>query len=99
MFIVILFILLGIALGYTLRKRITPSDNYRKVSSLTAKATTCLIWLQLFMLGIEVGSNNQIISALPTLGVEALVLSSFATLGSCVLAWALWKTVKEGGKQ
>lgn len=99
MFIVILFILLGIALGYTLRKRITPSDNYRKVSSLTAKATTCLIWLLLFMLGIEVGSNNQIISVLPTLGVEALVLSSFATLGSCVLAWALWKTVKEGGKQ
>lgn len=43
MFIVILFILLGIALGYTLRKRITSSDNYRKVSSLTAKATTCLI--------------------------------------------------------
>lgn len=99
MFIVILFILLGITLGYTLRKRTTSPDNYRKISSLTAKATTGLIWLLLFMLGIEVGSNDQIISALPTLGVEALVLSSFATLCSCVLAWALWKTVKEGGKQ
>lgn len=40
MFIVILFILLGITLGYTLRKRITLSDNYRKINSLTAKATT-----------------------------------------------------------
>lgn len=40
MFIVILFILLGITLGYTLRKRITSSDNYRKINSLTAKATT-----------------------------------------------------------
>ncbi len=48
------------------------------------------------MLGIEVGSNDQIISALPTLGVEAMVLSVFATLGSCVLAWALWKTTKGG---
>ena len=40
MFIVILFILLGITLGYTLRKRITSSDNYHKINSLTAKATT-----------------------------------------------------------
>ena len=48
------------------------------------------------MLGIEVGSNKQLISALPTLGVEAMVLSVFATLGSCVLAWALWKTTKGG---
>lgn len=40
MFIVILFILLGITLGYTLRKRITLSDNYRKINSLTAKAAT-----------------------------------------------------------
>jgi hypothetical protein len=41
------------------------------------------------MLGLEVGSNKQLIAALPTLGVEAMVLSVSATLGSCVLAWAL----------
>ena len=80
MFIVILFIFLGIALGYTLR-------------------TTWLIWLLLFMLGLEVGSNRELIAALPTLGVEAMVLSVSATLGSCVLAWALWKCMKGGEKR
>ena len=48
-------------------------------------------------LGLEVGSDRHIIASLPTLGVEALLLSVCATVGSCVLAWALWKTAKKGG--
>lgn len=59
------------------------------------RIVTWLIWLLLFLLGIEVGSNERIISALPTLGVEALVLSVAATLGSCLLAWGLWKIVRK----
>lgn len=99
MFIVILFIFLGIALGYVLRTR-TKSDTVSSAANVwTARITTWLIWLLLFMLGIEVGSNEQIISSLPTLGVEALVLSVCATLGSCVLAWALWKTAKGGDER
>lgn len=94
MFVVILFIFLGIGLGYTLRTRSAFAARLRAINIWNSKITTWLIWLLLFMLGIEVGSNDQIISALPTLGVEALVLSVFATLGSCVLAWALWKTTK-----
>ena len=96
MFIVILFIFLGIALGYVLRTRTKSDTGSKTVNTWTSRATTWLIWLLLFMLGIEVGSNEQIISSLPTLGMEALVLSSGATLGSCVLAWALWKTTKKG---
>ena len=96
MFIVILFIFLGIAVGYNVRTRIKSATRKSAIGTWAGRATTGLIWLLLFML--EVGSNDQIISALPTLGVEALVLSGFATLGSCALAWALWKTAK-GGKE
>ena len=96
MFVVILFIFLGIGLGYTLRTRSDFAARLRAINICNSKITTWLIWLLLFMLGIEVGSNKQLISALPTLGVEAMVLSVFATLGSCVLAWALWKTTKGG---
>ena len=94
-----IFIFLGIGAGYALRTRTASEARLQAIGAWAGRATTWLIWLLLFMLGIEVGSNDQIISALPTLGVEALVLSSFATLCSCVLAWTLWKTVKEGGKQ
>ena len=97
-YLVILFIFLGILVGYNVRTRIKSATRKSTIGTWAGRATTGLIWLLLFMLGIEVGSNDQIISALPTLGVEALVLSGFATLGSCALAWALWKTAK-GGKE
>lgn len=97
MFIVILFILLGIVLGYTLRTRL--ASKVGVISALNGRFTTWLIWLLLFMLGLEVGSNRELIAALPTLGVEAMVLSVSATLGSCVLAWALWKSMKGGEKR
>lgn len=58
------------------------------------RIVTRLIWLLLFLLGIEVGSNEMIVRSLPTLGVEALLLSSAATLGCCVLAWMLWRVSK-----
>lgn len=99
MFIVILFIFLGITVGYTLRTRSVFLARLKTINIWNSKITTWLIWLLLFMLGIEVGSNKQLISALPTLGVEAMVLSVFATLGSCILAWALWKTAKGGNER
>ena len=98
MFIVILFIFLGIALGYTIRTRIASSACKSAVGAWSARITTWLIWLLLFLLGIEVGSNEQIIKSLPTLGVEALVLSVCGTLGSCALAWGLWKMAKQEKK-
>lgn len=96
MFIVILFIFLGILSGIFCRKLSTGA-----CISLTdvaerwqGRIVTWLIWLLLFLLGIEVGSNEMIVRSLPTLGVEALLLSTAATLGCCVLAWALWRVSK-----
>lgn len=96
MFIVILFIFLGILSGVLCRKlstgaRILLTDV---AARRQGRIVTWLIWLLLFLLGIEVGSNEMIVRSLPTLGVEALLLSSAATLGCCVLAWMLWRVSK-----
>lgn len=96
MFIVILFIFLGILSGILCRKlstgaRISLTDV---AARWQGRIVTRLIWLLLFLLGIEVGSNEMIVRSLPTLGVEALLLSSAATLGCCVLAWMLWRVSK-----
>lgn len=96
MFIVILFIFLGILSGVLYRKlstgaRISLTDV---AARWQGRIVTWLIWLLLFLLGIEVGSNEMIVRSLPTLGVEALLLSSAATLGCCVLAWMLWRVSK-----
>ena len=101
MFIVILFIFLGILSGVLCRKlstgaRISLTDV---AARWQGRIVTWLIWLLLFLLGIEVGSNEMIVRSLPTLGVEALLLSSAATLSSCVLAWMLWRVSKNNTVQ
>lgn len=101
MFLVILFIFLGILSGVLCRKlstgaRISLTDV---AARWQGRIVTWLIWLLLFLLGIEVGSNEMIVRSLPTLGVEALLLSSAATLGCCVLAWMLWRVSKNNTVQ
>lgn len=89
MFIVIVFILSGILCGYSLRKRKT---------EWLSQALTLLVWVLLFLMGIEVGSDEHIMQSLPTLGVEALVVAALATIGSCTGAWMLWRYVSRRGR-
>lgn len=91
MFNVIGIMFVGISLGYLMRRQNLPWIN---------KAITILIWLLLFLLGIEVGQNEQIIRSLPTLGMEAFVIAIVCVLGSCMAAWGLWEYVnRKEGKQ
>ena len=78
MFTIIGLVLTGMLLGYLLRKR-----DLKKIHPII----TLLIWLLLFILGIEVGSNEEIIRGLHTIGYEAVVLTLGGTLGSVIAAW------------
>ena len=91
MFTIIGLMLTGMLLGYLLRRR-----NLKKIHQII----TVLIWLLLFILGIEVGSNEQIIKGLHTIGLEAVILTLGGTLGSVIAAWALWKALyrRKGGR-
>ena len=86
MFTVIGIMFVGIGLGYLIRRHSISWIN---------KAITTLIWLLLFLLGIEVGHNEEIIRALPTLGMEAFSIAIVCVLGSCISAWALWKHINK----
>ena len=91
MFTIIGLMLTGMLLGYLLRKR-----DLKKIHPII----TLLIWLLLFILGIEVGSNEEIIRGLHTIGYEAVVLTLGGTLGSVIAAWALWRALykRKGGR-
>ena len=86
MFTVIGIMLIGIGIGYLLRRKALPWIN---------RAITFLIWLLLFLLGIEVGQNERIIRSLPTLGMEAFVIAIVCVLGSCLAAWGLWRYTQD----
>ncbi len=83
--LIIMGIMLGsILLGALCRRRVP----------WIGKVTTALVWLLLFLLGLEVGGNPQIVEALPTLGVDALVIALLATLGSIAAAGLLWRWIR-----
>lgn len=82
MFTVIGIMFGGIAVGYLLRK----VELLQKVG----RPISYTIYLLLFLLGITVGGNPDIVNNLATLGGQALLLAAAATLGSVLAAWGVY---------
>lgn len=87
MLTVVGLMLLGVLTGYFLRNR-----NVKWVS----RVVMALIWILLFLLGLEVGANDEIVNGLHTIGMEALLITVFALAGSLLGAWALWSWINKG---
>jgi len=85
MFIVIAFMMGGIGVGYLLRQH-----KLRFIHRIILM----LIWLLLFLLGLEVGANKTVIHQFGNLGFEAFLLTFAGTLGSIVFAGLLWRLVR-----
>lgn len=85
MFTVIVIMLAGVVLGYVLKAG---------RSVCVRRIVTVLIWVLLFLLGVEVGGNPRVISGIGQLGVEAVVIAVAGVLGSAGLAWIVYKGKK-----
>lgn len=79
---IILIMLAGVLTGLLLRRR-----DLRMVPRLI----TVAIWLLLFLLGTEVGSNRAILDNLPVIGVQAVVLTAGGLAGTLLCAWWVWR--------
>lgn len=79
---------LGILLGYIFRN----IDALQKISKLISYT----IYLMLFLLGVSVGANREVVNNLPTLGGQAFIIASAGVLGSAIAAWAIYKFVFKG---
>lgn len=86
MFVVIGFMFTGMLIGYLLRNRNITWIN---------KIITILIWSLLFLLGVDVGNNKKIINGLHTIGIESLIITIGAILGSIIGAQLLWKWIRK----
>ena len=85
MFIVIACMLAGIVAGFLFRKW-----KLRFIHQVIL----VLIWLLLFLLGLEVGANEQVIRQFGNLGFEAFLLAFAGTFGSILFAGILWLRVR-----
>ncbi|MDH6306240.1 uncharacterized membrane protein YbjE (DUF340 family) [Parabacteroides sp. PF5-5] len=82
MFTVIGIMFGGIAIGYLLRR----VEFLQKIG----KPISYTIILLLFLLGISVGGDREIVNNLPALGGQAFILALAGTLGSVLAAWGVY---------
>lgn len=78
---IILILFSGILLGYILRN---------KNLTIIHKLITFFIWALLFSLGISVGMNETLLTNLPTLGLDAFIITIGGLAGSLVMAWIIY---------
>lgn len=89
MLTIIIIMFCGIALGRLLRHRKLP---------WLGVATNVLIWVLLFLLGIEVGNDDRIIKGIASIGLEALVIALAGVTGGAVLSLLLWRYAAKNRK-
>ena len=77
--VLVLPLIAGLFLGYLLRER--------KKVNLT-KVTLAIILILIFSLGFSIGSNNELLGAIPNVGLSALLMALLA-IGFSVLFVAL----------
>lgn len=86
MFIVIVIMLSGTLSGWLIRRHHIGWIN---------KIIIFLIWALLFLLGVEVGENDELVSALPKLGLQSLLISMGGLLVSLLGAKILWEIINK----
>lgn len=86
MWIIFLFLLAGILVGFIFRKIAT-------ILTFSAKFTTLAVFFLIFFLGYSVGNNDHVMMTMGELGWQALLLSVGSILGSLALAGILYLTM------
>lgn len=82
MFKILAIIMLGIFLGRALSR----SAWRQKISLVVDRSFMLVIFLLLFVMGVGIGNKPLIIQNLPTLGLQSLLLTFAAMLGSVLAA-------------
>ncbi|MEG1587595.1 MAG: LysO family transporter [Bacteroidales bacterium] len=83
----ILTLLIGILFGRLFRNK--------HAVKLSGKAIFPIVLVLLFLMGITIGTNESIISNLHGLGMEALIITTGALVGTLIGAGLLWYFIFE----
>lgn len=95
MLIIILLLILGGLCGFLLRRQ---EIIIKYVNILT----NLVIWLLLLFLGISVGSNEKIIKNIKIIGLNAVIISVGAVIGSVIVSYVVYQlyfSAKSGSRR
>lgn len=72
--------------------------KYRIVRYL-GKTATLTVWLLIFVFGISLGSNKEIVGDFGRMGITAVVVALMGVAGSVIAAWLLKSVIDKNGKK
>lgn len=72
--------------------------NYRIVRHL-GNTATLTVWLLIFVFGISLGSNKEIVSDFGRLGITAVIVALMGVVGSVIAAWGLKSIIAKNRKK
>ena len=84
MFTVIIVMILGMCVGYLLRKR-------KRLAKHIDTIVTWAIFLLLFLLGVSVGTNKTILNNIDSIFLKVIILTFGAVLGSIIIAYFTYR--------
>ncbi|MFV0483727.1 MAG: LysO family transporter [Bacteroidales bacterium] len=87
MFEVLAILGFGVLCGTIVSRFIELKEKY------ISKSITIVIYALLFVLGISVGSNDEVVNNLHSLGLQSLLISVFGIFGSIILAKIVYSKV------
>ncbi|MDD3049815.1 MAG: LysO family transporter [Candidatus Cloacimonetes bacterium] len=82
--LVILFFFIGLLLGFITKK-------HQKIIQLSEKSSSYIVYLLVFLLGISVGYDKEIMSNLSKLGLTAFSIAIASVLGSVIITMLVEK--------
>lgn len=80
MITVLILMTVGIIIGWFLHKK-------EKILKISSSLTTWAIYVLLFLLGLSVGSNDKILKNFDQIGLQAILITIFAVIGSILVSW------------
>jgi uncharacterized membrane protein YbjE (DUF340 family) len=83
MWTVLLIIALGFGAGMLVQKK-------KKVIRINEKLTSVSIFLLLFVLGISLGQNREVLGNLGQMSIQVVVITSGAILGSVLISLIIY---------
>lgn len=81
---VLITMIAGIITGVFIHRK----DHLIKIND---RLITIAIYVLLFLLGISVGLNKTIVQNIGTLGIQALIITAGAVLGSVLISWVVYR--------
>jgi hypothetical protein len=79
MLLILILLFSGIAIGRLIHQK-------TRIIGLFDRLTVYAIWILLFLLGLSIGKNPDIMGNLSSLGLSAFTITLFALLGSILLS-------------